>query len=330
MTDVTARIPPPFTSINSKTTAMKNAQPEPANQMKQNQQPASTSARACEGSVPEQASQTSNNEGKSHMKTSFIGLARVARIEGNNLEVQEVRIREYSEANGYPLTKIHMIVEAASESSARPLFWKAIKEAMESANELAGILFCTYDRVARNMKDMDRLYRLAREHGLAIEFTENGLALKGSEVFSNGGPRAVEIGIVEPRASRIVRGLVCRAQLGLFVGRAPYAYENINHGNSSYTETDPAQARAVKRAFELIDEQACLPEKLGDALLAEGLHRTQKKPRFTRSQLWALLRNRAYLGEVNYLGKTYEGSYEPIVDEDLFNRVQVVLDRAEG
>ena len=326
MTDANDRHPALIHQKNIKTTKMKNALPDPASNKKQHQQPLPSSTRAGEGSLPAQPCQAarSTSDGRTQMKTSFIGFARVARVEGNNLDVQEERIREYAEASGYPLTKVHRIVENAADPSARPVFWRAVKEVMESANELAGILFYAIDRVARNVEDIERLYGLAREHGLAIEFT----VPQELEALSNGEARAEKAIELSPRVSRTVHGLALRAQLGLFVGRTPYAYEIIGQGSTRYAETDPAQARVVERAFELIDTRACLPGELEDTLFAEGLIHTQKKPRFTKQQLQSMLRDRAYLGEVNFGGRTYEGSQEQIIGEDVFDRVQAILDRA--
>ena len=40
-----------------------------------------------------------------------------------------------------------------------------------------------------------------------------------------------------------------------------------------------------------------------------------------------ILRNRAYTGEFDWKGKTYRGSYTPLVTRELWDRVQAVLDR---
>lgn len=46
---------------------------------------------------------------------------------------------------------------------------------------------------------------------------------------------------------------------------------------------------------------------------------------FDKSTLQKLLTNRLYLGKITYKGQVYEGEHEPIVDEDLFGRVQGML-----
>ncbi|MGI9425342.1 MAG: recombinase family protein, partial [Hyphomicrobiaceae bacterium] len=42
--------------------------------------------------------------------------------------------------------------------------------------------------------------------------------------------------------------------------------------------------------------------------------------------LMNILRNRTYLGEINHRGASYPGEHEAIVDNDLFDEVQVILD----
>jgi hypothetical protein len=48
-------------------------------------------------------------------------------------------------------------------------------------------------------------------------------------------------------------------------------------------------------------------------------------PRWTRSKLHTILRDRAYIGEVFYQGNWYPGTHKPLVDRVTFDRVQVLL-----
>ncbi len=51
-------------------------------------------------------------------------------------------------------------------------------------------------------------------------------------------------------------------------------------------------------------------------------------PKFPRRRLRAILRNRAYIGEVSYKDQWHPGTHEPIVDRDLFDFGQTMLGQA--
>ncbi|MBB5153332.1 recombinase family protein [Saccharopolyspora phatthalungensis] len=70
------------------------------------------------------------------------------------------------------------------------------------------------------------------------------------------------------------------------------------------------------------------------AQLSEQLHHQRQHTRPTRghpqqvsiSKLARMLRDRYYLGYITYRGEELPGRHEPIIEQDLFDRVQAVLD----
>jgi site-specific DNA recombinase len=74
--------------------------------------------------------------------------------------------------------------------------------------------------------------------------------------------------------------------------------------------------------------------KLSAELIERGILSKQRVSRrgpvsggvaYSRSALYALLKNRLYLGEIAYRGQIYRGEYEPIIDRGLWERVQQQL-----
>lgn len=66
-------------------------------------------------------------------------------------------------------------------------------------------------------------------------------------------------------------------------------------------------------------------DSLGEQLAAEGLTYVPSQPRFTRSKLYAILRDRSYIGEIQHQGQWYRGTHEPLIDRTTWDRVQVLL-----
>jgi site-specific DNA recombinase len=92
---------------------------------------------------------------------------------------------------------------------------------------------------------------------------------------------------------------------------------------------DPERAPFVPLAFELYGTGKYSLERLADELTARGPRtRPGRYPAgpVSDSKLAVMLRDRYYLGIVTYKGVEYPGRHEPLVSQDLFDRVQARLD----
>ena len=66
-------------------------------------------------------------------------------------------------------------------------------------------------------------------------------------------------------------------------------------------------------------------DSLSVALQTEGVIYLDCKPRFPRSKVHAILRDRSYIGEVPFHDQWYPGKHEALVDLATFRRVQILL-----
>jgi hypothetical protein len=92
---------------------------------------------------------------------------------------------------------------------------------------------------------------------------------------------------------------------------------------------DPERAPFVKMAFELYATGKYSLERLADELTARGLRtRPGRYPAgpVSDSKLGAMLRDRYYLGVVTYNGAEFPGRHTALVSQELFDRVQAILD----
>ncbi len=64
---------------------------------------------------------------------------------------------------------------------------------------------------------------------------------------------------------------------------------------------------------------------MGERLYQEGIYYTDSMPRFTRSKLYTILRDRSYIGEVKYQGQWHPGTHKALVDRVTWDTVQVLL-----
>ncbi len=111
------------------------------------------------------------------------------------------------------------------------------------------------------------------------------------------------------------------ARQGKLPGPAPLGYLNRRTGKyETAVVMDDATAPLVREAFGLA-AQGWTVRALAAEMDARGL-RSRNGNALRASALWHLLTNPFYAGFVRYGGETFPGRHEPLVEEDLFVRVQ--------
>ena len=120
--------------------------------------------------------------------------------------------------------------------------------------------------------------------------------------------------------------------------RTPPGYLNVREqfeGRSINTVAlDPERAPYIPMAFEWFATGQYTYDQLRD-LLTEAGFRSRPNRRYparpvSRHAVEAMLRNRYYLGYVKWNGAEYQGRHQPLVSQELFDRVQQVLAHMPG
>jgi len=124
------------------------------------------------------------------------------------------------------------------------------------------------------------------------------------------------------------KGMNEKAEEGFFPSRAPLGYRNIvDADGKKIIEPDPYYAPLIVKLFEWygtgtysLDQVTAMAHKAG------FVYRSSRKP-VSRAALHQMLTNRIYTGKFDWKGKTYQGKYQPLIAEELWERVQVTLKR---
>ena len=259
----------------------------------------------------------------------FVALARVSsreqEREGFSLEVQEDALRRYATQAGGEIVKLLRIAETASKGDERKAFRELVTYAKKNAGILDGLLFYKVDRAARNLFVYVELERLESEYDLPFisvsQPTENTPAGRMMRrTLANMASFYTEQQSVDVR-----EGLARRVQEGWFVTRGPYGYRNIRKDGRGMVETDPIPAENVKRIFHLFAYENHTLDTLVEKLAEEGRQFRSSMPKFPRSSVHNILKDRAYIGDIEFRGEWYPGKHTPLVDRATWNRVQALL-----
>ena len=188
------------------------------------------------------------------------------------------------------------------------------------------------DRLTRSLTDFARLVELFDEQGVSFVSVTQSF-----NTTSSMGRLTLNVLLSFAQFEREVTGERIRDKIaaskkkGLWVGGVvPLGYQV----KEKKLFVDEEEAKLVRLMFERYAELGSLP-KLQQELRRHGIVTRRRRlssgvtvggVHLTNGPLAYLLRNRVYLGEINHRDKSYPGEHPPIIDGDLFDRVQVKLD----
>jgi len=259
----------------------------------------------------------------------FAALARVSsreqEREGFSLDIQDDALRHFAATNGGKIVRLFKIAETASKAEERRTFRELIAFAKKHCMELDGLLVYKVDRAARNLFDFVEIERLESEYDVPFicvsQPTENNPAGRMMRrTLANMASFYTEQQSVDVR-----EGLARRVREGWFVGLAPYGYRNVRQDGRGIVEIDPIPADNVRRIFRLFAYENHTLDTLVDKLAEEGREFRPSTPKFPRSSVHNILKDRAYIGEIEHRGQWYPGKHEPLIDRATWDRVQGLL-----
>jgi DNA invertase Pin-like site-specific DNA recombinase len=261
---------------------------------------------------------------------------------GIALPTQQERCLAYARETGYRVEKKTDIYVDEGES-ARTMDRPALMDLLTRCKEdkaIRAVIVYDVSRLARNRLDFALIKQTLRKSGVTflsatepINDTPEGQMLEGvlstvAEFFSAQSGRKVQANMRR------------KAEMGGWPNLAPYGYlnrkEKLATGEiRAWIEPRPEEARWVVRAFELFATGRYSVKTLTKTLNTEGFAvrpvRNRKSKLLHHSQLERLLRNKIYVGFIEWAGVVNEhGTHAAIIDPDTFYRVQDLLRTRSG
>ncbi len=259
----------------------------------------------------------------------FVALARVSsreqEREGFSLEVQEEALRRYADQNDGEIVRLFRIAETASKTDERKTFRELVAYAKKHAPEIDGLLFYKVDRAARNLFDYVELERLESEYAVPfISVSQHTDANPAGRMMRRTLANMASF-YTEQQSVDVREGLNRRVKEGWFVGKVPYGYRNARKDGRGIVIVDTAAADNVRRIFHLYAFGNLTIDGVTAKINGEGRIFRPSMPEFPRSTIHNVLRDRAYIGELEYRKQWYPGKHEPLIDRATWDRVQILL-----
>lgn len=191
------------------------------------------------------------------------------------------------------------------------------------------------DRLARDRLVDLEIQRHLIEAGLTLVSVTESIDETPSGTLVHGVMSAISEFYSKNLAAEVTKGLTQKIATGGTPGRAPLGYLNVRKltedGHEYRTvEVDPERAPLIQWAFATYAAEDTSVEKILSDLTARGLTTVATPKRsagpVSKSGFFKLLRNPYYIGQIRYNGAVYDGNHPPIVDTEVWERVQRLLD----
>lgn len=117
---------------------------------------------------------------------------------------------------------------------------------------------------------------------------------------------------------------LCVCRLRPFAVGAQLEFPNDGR---SIIETHRLESDNVKRRFELYAYEYLTLDGVVKKINSESRVYRPLQPRFSRTSIHTILKDRCYVDEIQHSGNQYPGKYEPLVDRATWERVQDRLAR---
>lgn len=261
---------------------------------------------------------------------SAVGYCRVSskkqEDEGFSIPSQIKLLNDYAKKNNIRLIKIFTESETAKKAGR-----KAFNEMLIfiKENNLNTILVEKTDRLYRNFKD----YVTLDEYDLEIHLIKEGTVLsknsKSHDKFIHGIKVLIAKNYIDNLSEEVKKGIREKILQGYYPSKAPVGYINVkNSEGKNIIIPDKEKAPFVQRLFELYATGAYSVEEIKNKLYNEGFNHKGKP--YSKTRLLFVLKDIFYVGKFTYRGVIHDGKHEPIIDIELFNRVQKMFNQSKA
>lgn len=263
-------------------------------------------------------------------KKIVVGYGRVSSAEqansGLSLNMQREQCEQKATKDGYTFVYFEDAGKTGSNTNRKGLR-AMLKYVKEHRNEVAYVIVWKLDRLSRCLDDFFvEILRPLKKYGCTIaSIMENFDDISKVKKVLIGvyiGQAEDELDNIKDRTSSVLRN---RAEKGYKLGKAPIGYINTrDEHRHGIIEPDPAKAPHIKRCFELYGTGVFAYEKLGKELAKYGFVDSKGNP-YSKKRIQDILKNPVYIGKVTHGDDIFDGVHEPIISEELFYRVQLLL-----
>ena len=244
-----------------------------------------------------------------------------------SLPTQEKLCREHCEKNGWEVVRVFVEPGESAKTANRPVFQEALNFCRQRRNGIAYLVVHSLSRFSRNTEDHVVVAATLRKVGVKLRSASEPI----DDSYIGRFMETVLAGFAEldnrMKAERSIAGMKSALEIGRWPFRAPLGYLNVSDPAGKPTiNIDPQRGSLIQQAFLRFSTGLYTQAQVLKDLHAQGL-RTVKGDKISIQMFAYILRNRFYTGllTVNRWGERKRGTFETLVDQDTFDKVQAIL-----
>jgi len=243
--------------------------------------------------------------------------------EGYSLDAQYEKINLYAEKQNLKVYKSWRVSESAKKEGR-----KAFNEMIDflKKSDIRVVIFEKIDRVARNFRDIVKVQELIDDYDKEFHFVRENIVLhrnsRSSEKLNFDLQAVLAKNYINNLSDEVKKGFQEKLRQGGWPGSAPLGYKN--DANTKNVIIDDSQAHFVKKAFEMYATELFSLDRICEQLHKQGfVNKFDKK--VSKSKLHVTLQNPFYIGKMIWKGETYQGKHKPLIEPELFYKVQEIF-----
>lgn len=228
---------------------------------------------------------------------------------------------EYAEANHYTVVGEYIDRAISGTTDNRAQFQRMIADSDKHTFE--GVLVYQLDRFARNRYDSAINKAKLKKNGVRVLSAKENIADDASGILVEGVLESMAEYYSVELSQKIHRGMAINAEKCLSNGSNPGLGFKVDAERRFYV--DEEEAAIVREIYERYAAGETKTEIIRD--LQRRKVKTSLGKEFSPNSLSRLLSNRRYIGIYLYKGQETPGGMPRILDDDLFYRVQALMNK---
>lgn len=247
---------------------------------------------------------------------------------GYSLQVQEEQLRKYCELKGIEIITIYFEDHSAKNFN-RPEFQKFLQYAKTNHKQIDYLLFLAWDRFSRNAPDAYEMIRRLNKWNIEPQAISQPIDFS---VPQNKVMLSIYLTLPEVdndiRSQKVKAGMRGANKVGRWCRNAPYGYLNRRDEQNKPIIVPAPNAHLIRYAFEEVAKDNRTLTDIRLEVNREGM-------KISRSNFSLMIRNPIYVGKIRIPATPDEpetivqGIHEPLISEQLFEKVQNVLSKRE-
>ena len=238
-----------------------------------------------------------------------------------SIEAQLAELEEYARREKLPIME-RFIESKSAKAPGRGEFNRMV-ESIYASREPVGILAWHPDRLARNSVDGGQvIYLIDIQKIAALRFPTFWFEPSPQGLFMLQVAFGQSKYYSDNLSENVKRGMRQKLRRGEWLNIAPVGY--INNPKTRNIEPDPVKAKIIRAIFEEFATGKHSLESARHRLGFFGLV-SRSGTVLGKSAVQRILSNPVYTGRIISKGETYQGNFEPLIDNKLFDAVQEQL-----